>query len=197
MTIYAYARVSTKEQNLSRQEEAFKEFHIKKGNLFSDKQSGKDFERDNYQKLIRRLKEGDLLIIKSIDRLGRNYEMILEEWHRITKIIRADILVLDMPLLDTRDKGNTLTGRLISDIVLQLLSYVAESERNNIKQRQKEGIKLAKEKGISFGRPKKEYPSSIIEAIKAYKSKQKSLKDVLQETGFKKSNFYYHLKQIN
>ncbi|MDE6676102.1 MAG: recombinase family protein, partial [Clostridia bacterium] len=122
--IYAYARVSSADQNLDRQIDSFVNFGVEKRNIYSDKKSGKNFERENYLKLVKKLKKGDLLIVKSIDRLGRNYDMIIEEWTRITKQVGADILVLDMPLLDTRAHDNDLTGRLISDIVLQLLSYV-------------------------------------------------------------------------
>ena len=155
--IYGYARVSSKDQNLDRQLEEFKKWEKENNQtidlIYSDKESGKNFERKSYQKLKSDLKEKDLLIIKSIDRLGRNYEMIIEEWHDITKKIKADILVLDMPLLDTRDRKENLTGKFISDIVLQLLSYVAETERANIKSRQAEGIKIAQAKGVKFGRP--------------------------------------------
>ncbi len=151
--IYAYARVSAKDQNLERQFSAFLEFGIEKSHVFSEKKSGKDFERKEYKRLLKRLKAGDLLVIKSIDRLGRNYSQIIEEWKRITNIIGADILVLDMPLLDTRIKADTLVGKFISDIVLQVLSFVAENERKNIKERQSEGIKTAREKGVRFGRP--------------------------------------------
>lgn len=196
MTMYAYARVSAKDQNLDRQLKSFKEFNIRKNNIYSDKQSGKDFERINYQKLIRKLKSNDVLIIKSIDRLGRNYDMIIEEWHKITKDIGADIVVLDMPLLDTRDKTSNLTGKLISDIVLQLLSYVAETERQNIKQRQLEGIRIAKEKGISFGRPKKCYDEEFIKLVNLYKTKQISLNAILKKLDMKRSTFFYHLKKI-
>lgn len=151
--IYGYARVSTKEQNLGRQ---IAELQKYTNTIYMDKESGKDFERTNYKKLIKKLKKGDLLIIKSIDRLGRNYDLILEEWRYITKEIGADIKVLDLPLLDT-SKTEGLTGKLISDLVLQILSYVAEQERLFIKQRQAEGIRIAKEKGILFGRPRKLY----------------------------------------
>lgn len=159
---FSYQRVSSKEQNLARQEEALEKWCNENGVnakdcvVFSDKQSGKDFERKNYQEMLSQLKQGDILIIKSIDRLGRNYDLIIEEWTRITKTLKADIVVIDMPLLDTRDRKENLTGKFISDIVLQLLSYVAETERNNIKQRQAEGIKIAKEKGIKFGVREKE-----------------------------------------
>ena len=148
MTVYAYARVSSKDQNLTRQLEAFKDFKVLEKNIFYDKQSGKDFERINYRRLLKQLTLGDVLVIKSIDRLGRNYDLIIEEWHRITKDIRADIVVLDMPLLDTREKSNNLTGKLISDIVLQLLSYVAETERENIKQKKKAFLLEDQEKHI-------------------------------------------------
>lgn len=152
--IYGYIRVSTKNQNIDRQYEEIKKLNIDDKYIYIDKESGKDFDRTNYQRLIKKIKKDDLLIIKSIDRLGRNYEMIIEEWAKITKVIEADIKVLDMPLLDTRIEGNNLVGKFISDIVLQVLSFVAENERNNIRQRQAEGIRIAKEKGVKFGRPK-------------------------------------------
>lgn len=158
MKVFNYCRVSSREQNLNRQEEAFetwcKENNIDNYIVISDKVSGKNFERNGYQDLIRQLQQGDLLVIKSIDRLGRNYDLIIEEWTRITKTIKADIVVLDMPLLDTRSKKDNLTGKFISDIVLQLLSYVAENERNNIRQRQREGIDIALANGVKFGREK-------------------------------------------
>ena len=153
--VYNYIRVSSKDQHLDRQSEAFEKWcvdeNIQEYQVFQDKQSGKDFERKGYQEMLNVLKSGDLVIIKSIDRLGRNYDLIIQEWTKITKTIGADIVVLDMPLLDTREKKNNLTGKFISDIVLQLLSYVAETERINIKQRQKEGIAIAKQNGVKFG----------------------------------------------
>lgn len=157
MKVINYNRVSSKDQNLERQIEAFEKF-VQENNIveyltFFDKQSGKNFERKGYQEMISQLEKGDLLVIKSIDRLGRNYDMIISEWAKITKTIGANIVVLDMPLLDTREKKDNLTGKFISDIVLQLLSYVAETERVNIKQRQAEGIAIAQERGIKFGRP--------------------------------------------
>lgn len=196
MTMYAYARVSTKEQNLDRQLEAFKEFNISKNNIYCDKQSGKDFERVNYKKLIKKLKSRDVLVIKSIDRLGRDYDMIIEQWHAITKDIGADIIVLDMPLLDTREKESNLTGKFISDIVLQLLSYVAETERINIRQRQLEGIRIAKEKGISFGRPKKCYNKEFMETITLYIDHKINLNTALSKLQLKRSTFFYHLKKF-
>lgn len=158
--VYGYIRVSSREQKEDRQVLALSACEIPKKNLFMDKQSGKDFKRPAYRKLIKKLKSGDLLIVKSIDRLGRNYEEILEQWRVITKEIRADIRVLDMPLLDTSVQRD-LTGTLIADIVLQLLSYVAQSERENIRQRQAEGIAAAKERGVKFGREKKPLPEDF------------------------------------
>ena len=170
--IYAYIRVSTKHQNIDRQFEEIKALGIDDKYIYIDKESGKDFNRNNYQKLIKKLKKDDLLIIKSIDRLGRNYHMILEEWARITKTIGADIKVLDMPLLDTRIEGKNLVGKFISDIVLQVLSFVAENERINIKQRQAEGIRIAKEKGVKFGRPKAILPPNTIDILDKYINKE-------------------------
>ena len=157
---YGYARVSTKEQNEERQLIALTGFGIAETAIFVDKQSGKDFERTQYRKLIRKLKDGDTLVVKSIDRLGRNYEEILEQWRVITKEKRADIVVLDMPLLDTR-QSRDLTGTLIADIVLQLLSYVAQTEREFIRQRQAEGIAAAKARGVRFGRPPMQRPENF------------------------------------
>ena len=166
--IYAYIRVSTKQQKIDRQYEEIKAFGVDDKNIYVDKESGKDFDRTNYQKLIRKIKKDDLLIVKSIDRLGRNYHMILDEWSYITKTKEADIKVLDMPLLDTRIEGKNLVGKFISDIVLQVLSFVAENERNNIRERQAEGIRIAKEKGVRFGRPKVTTPSNTNEILDKY-----------------------------
>ncbi len=162
---YAYIRVSTKEQNEDRQRVAMLDFGVEEGNIYLDKQSGKDFERPGYQRLMRKLKPGDTLVVKSIDRFGRNYDEILEQWRIISKDKRAAIVVLDMPLLDTR-QGRDLTGVLIADIVLQLLSYVAETEREFIRRRQAEGIAAAKLRGVRFGRRPKERPEGF-DAIKA------------------------------
>ena len=150
---YGYVRVSTLTQKIDRQMNELYNLGIDKKYIYIDKQSGKDFNRPNYQKLKKKLKKDDLLIIKSIDRLGRNYEMIIEEWACITKIIKANIFVIDFPLLDTRSETN-LIGKFVSDIFLQVLSFVAENERQNIKQRQMEGIRIAKLKGTHMGRPK-------------------------------------------
>lgn len=161
MERYAYIRVSTKEQNIDRQMLALQPYNIPESNIYCDYQSGKDFERPAYQKLIKKLRTGDLLIVKSIDRLGRNYNDILSEWQHITKEIRADILVLDMELLDTRQKAGDLTGTLIADLVLQIFAYVAQTEREFICQRQAEGIAAAKRNGRKFGRPSLEMPEEF------------------------------------
>lgn len=160
IAIYGYIRVSTREQNEDRQLIALREMSVPEKNIFLDKQSGKDFERPQYKKLVRRMKKDDLLYIKSIDRLGRNYEEILEQWRLLTKDKGVDIVVLDMPLLDTR-RGKDLMGTFLSDIVLQVLSFVAENERTNIRQRQAEGIAAAKAKGVRFGRPPKPLPENF------------------------------------
>lgn len=194
--IYAYARVSAKDQNLQRQFAAFQEFGIEKRRIFSEKESGKDFERKEYKRLLKRLKSGDLLVINSIDRLGRNYSRIIEEWNRITNVIGADILVLDMPLLDTRTKTETLVGKFISDIVLQVLSFVAENERENNKIRQSEGIKAAKAKGVRFGRPSFLYSEEFLSVVNDYLCKRIKLKTALQRLDIKKDNFYYHIRKI-
>ena len=157
---YGYVRVSSRDQNEERQMIAMQDFGVEKKQIYLDKQSGKDFERPQYQKLLRKLKSGDTLVIKSIDRLGRNYDEILVQWRTITKQKKAAIVVLDMPLLDTR-QNRDLTGTLIADIVLQLLSYVAQTEREFIKQRQKEGIAAAKARGVKFGRSPLEKPAEF------------------------------------
>lgn len=150
MQKYGYVRVSTREQNEARQLDALAPYGIPSKNLFVEKKSGKDFERPAYKRLRKRLQPSDLLIIKSIDRLGRDYDEILEEWRHITKEIRADMLILDMPLLDTRTKGRDLTGTFIADLVLQILSYVAQTERENIRQRQMEGIAAFHIRSVTF-----------------------------------------------
>lgn len=194
---YAYVRVSTSNQKIDRQMDEILRFGVKEKNIFIDKQSGKDFNREKYQKLLKKLRNNDLLVIKSIDRLGRNYTMIVEEWARITKSIGADILVLDMPLLDTRQKKTNLMGRFISDIVLQLLSFVAENERDNIRQRQAEGIKVAKAKGVRFGRPKitlpTEYPSIMI----SYKKHEITNFKASKMLGISRGTFFRLLKTEN
>ena len=194
--IYAYARVSAKDQNLQRQFTAFDEFGIEKRHIFSEKKSGKDFQRIEYRRLLQKLKSGDLLVITSIDRLGRNYNQIIEEWNKIVNEIGADILVLDMPLLDTREKSDTLVGKFISNIVLQVLSFVAENERENIKLRQMEGIRVAKEKGVRFGRPSIVYSKEFLSVANGYIDKRIKLKNALQILNINQSNFYYHIRKI-
>lgn len=157
--LFGYARVSSREQNLDRQLDALHGFGVEAGNIFADKASGKDFNREAWRRLCRRLSERDVLAVKSIDRLGRDYDEIQEQWRYLTKEIGCEVVVLDMPLLDTRAGLNGVTGKLISDIVLQLLSYVAQIERENIRQRQAEGIASAKARGVQFGRPKKQRPA--------------------------------------
>jgi DNA invertase Pin-like site-specific DNA recombinase len=165
VNVYGYVRVSTKEQNEDRQMIALQEFPVDEKNIYLDKLSGKDFNRPQYRRLLKRLRPGDVLVIKSIDRLGRDYAEILNQWRVITKDKGADIVVLDMPLLDTRETGRNLTGTFIADLVLQILSYVAQTERENIHQRQMEGIAAARRKGVRFGRPRKEKPEEF-EAVK-------------------------------
>lgn len=193
--IYAYIRVSTKHQNIDRQFEEIKALGIDDKYIYIDKESGKDFDRTKYQKLIKKLKKDDLLIIKSIDRLGRNYHMILEEWSRITKTIGADIKVLDMPLLDTRIEGKNLVGKFISDIVLQVLSFVAENERINLKQRQAEGIRIAKEKGVKFGRPKAILPPNTSDILDKYINKELTNLEAANLIGVSRGTFFRLVKE--
>ena len=168
-SIFGYVRVSSKDQNTDRQQIAMREFGVAEKNIFTDKQSGKDFDRPAYRRLVRKIRPGDTLVIKSIDRLGRNYEEILDQWRLLTKEKRAAIVVLDMPLLDTR-KGRDLTGTLIADIVLQLLSYVAQTERELIRQRQAEGIAAAKARGVQFGRPPKQLPDNYGDVLREWEA---------------------------
>lgn len=187
---YAYARVSAADQNLSRQIDSFLSHGVKEKHIYADKKSGKDFDREQYHELKKILKKGDLLIVHSIDRLGRNYDMIIEEWADITKHIGADIMVLDMPLLDTRTSKGNLTGKLIGDIVLQLLSYVAQRERENIRVRQEEGIAAAKRRGVRLGRPEKSVPKNFMKTADAYLKGRITIKQALKQTGLKRSTFY-------
>ncbi len=160
--VYGYVRVSTREQNEDRQMVALNEAQVPEKNIYMDKQSGKDFNRPMYRQLLKKLREDDLLYIKSIDRLGRNYEEVLEQWRLLTKEKKIDIVVIDMPLLDTR-RGKDLMGTFLSDIVLQVLSFVAENERKNIRQRQREGIDAAKNRGVQFGRPQVPLPDNFVQ----------------------------------
>ena len=167
--VYGYVRVSAKDQNEDRQIIAMREVGVSEKNIYMDKQSGKDFKRKQYKRLVRKMKKDDLLYIKSIDRLGRNYEEIIEQWRHLTKENRIDIIVLDMPLLDTR-RGKDLMGTFLSDIVLQVLSFVAENERSNIRQRQAEGIAAAKARGVKFGRPPKPLPENFHAVYQRWKN---------------------------
>ena len=186
---YAYARVSTLQQNEDRQIIALTEFGVEKKNIYIDKQSGKDFNRPRYQKLVRRLKKDDLLVIMSIDRLGRNYEEILEQWRILTKEKGIDIVVVDMPLLDTRTCKDLL-GTFISDMVLQLLSFVAENERKSIKERQRQGIEAAKARGVRFGRPEQPLPENFYEVYASWKRGEHTVKTAAIECHMPKSTFF-------
>ena len=193
-TVYGYIRVSTKEQNEDRQRIAMEEAGVPERNVYMDKQSGKDFNRPQYRKQLRKLKKDDLLYIKSIDRLGRNYEEILQQWRYLTKDKGIDIVVLDMPLLDTR-RGKDLMGTFLSDIVLQVLSFVAENERTNIRQRQAEGIAAAKARGVRFGRPEKEIPADFGEIVAAWERKQLPISEVLTRCDMSEATFYRRLRE--
>lgn len=195
MKKYAYIRVSSKDQNIDRQVLAMEDIGLIKKQMIIDYQTGKDFNRQNYRKLVKKLKRGDDLYIKSIDRLGRNYDEILSEWRYLTTIKQVNIIVLDFPLLDTRHKVNGITGKFLADLVLQVLSYVAQVERENINQRQREGIKVAKEKGIKFGRPKKEYPENFLQVAKLWKRRELSLREGAEKLNVSHSTFSRWLKQ--
>ena len=192
--LYGYIRVSTREQNEDRQILALKELSIPEKNLFIDKQSGKDFERPQYRKMVRKLKKDDLLYIKSIDRLGRNYSEILEQWRILTKEKGIDIVVLDMPLLDTR-RGKDLLGTLLSDIVLQVLSFVTENERTNIRQRQAEGIAAAKANGMKFGRPVIKAPDNFPDIVQRWESGTIRAREAAELCGMCESTFYHRLRE--
>lgn len=194
MNTYGYVRVSSADQNEDRQMIALREADVPEKNIFLDKQSGKDFERPNYKKMVRKLKAGDLLYILSIDRLGRNYEEIQKQWRILTKEIGVDICVLDMPLLDTRN-GKDLMGTFIADLVLQILSFVAQSERENIRKRQAEGIAAAKAKGVKFGRPEKEVPDDFGKIVRSWEQKKSSFEEVLKKCGMSEATFYRRLRE--
>ena len=192
---YGYARVSSRDQNLDRQLDAFAEFGLERSQVFADKASGKDFKRPQYQRLVRRLRKGDVLVVKSIDRLGRNYDEIIDEWRRITKEKGAHVVVLDMPLLDTRDKPDNITGTFIADLVLQLLSYVAQVERENIRQRQAEGIEAAKARGVKFGRPAIKRPSCYARTKRSYLEGHINRQEAADRMGVSASTFDKWLKE--
>lgn len=177
MSNYAYIRVSSREQNVARQVEAMKQQGISKEKMYIDKQSGKNFDRPQYKKLMKKLCENDILYVKSIDRLGRNYDEIIEQWRYLTKKKKIDIVVLDFPLLDTRQQIHGLTGKFIADLVLQIMSYVAQVERENTKQRQREGIQLAKERGVQFGRPEAKIPDGFEQMYCLWKKQEISKRE--------------------
>lgn len=187
--IWGYVRVSTHDQNEDRQVKAMHDFGVSNNRIIIEKESGKDFERPLYKKLFRKLREGDVLAVKSIDRLGRNYEEILDEWRKITKEKRASIVVIDMPLLDTR-KDRDLTGTLIADIVLQLLSYVAQTEREFIRQRQQEGIEEAKRRGVRFGRPEKRLTSEEAGTLREWYAGKITGEIAAERVGVSRSTLY-------
>jgi len=194
MSIYGYIRVSSADQNEDRQLVSMQELKISTTNIFVDKQSGKDFERVEYKRLVERLNTGDLLYIKSIDRLGRNYEEIQNQWRILTKEKGVDIVVLDMELLDTRKEKNLL-GTFIADLVLQVLSFVAQTERENIRQRQAEGIASAKARGVRFGRPPKTLPDNFGELVQQWERKQITFDKVLTLCDMKETTFYKYLRE--
>lgn len=195
MNQFGYLRVSTKDQNEDRQLIALEPFHIPLKNIYMDKMSGKNFNRPAYHRMLKRMKKGDLLVIKSIDRLGRNYEEIIEQWRIITKEKFVDIIVLDMPLLDTQNQGRDLTGTFIADLVLQILSYVAQTERENTRQRQAEGIEAAKKKGIRFGRPKKEIPEAFYQVRKLWEEKKINSRSAAAQLGVSQDTFLRWARQ--
>lgn len=193
---YAYIRVSCTDQNEDRQLIEMEKLNILEKNIYIDKQSGKDFERPKYKKLVQQLRAGDLLYILSIDRLGRNYEEIQNQWRILTKKKKIDICVIDMPLLDTR-KGKDLMGTFIADLVLQILSFVAQNEREIIKKRQKQGIAAAKAKGVRFGRPRIPVPENFEEIVKQWQNGRLSLNDAIKQCHLSKSTFYRRIKQYD
>lgn len=193
--VYGYVRVSSMEQNEDRQMIALKGAGVNRNHIFLDKQSGKDFQRPQYKTLVSKLKKGDLLYIMSIDRLGRNYEEIQQQWRTLTKEIGIDICVLDMPLLDTRE-GKDLMGTFIADVVLQILSFVAQNERENIKKRQEQGIAAAKERGVHMGRPKANLPEDFDKIVRDWEEKKISIIQVLERCQMSKSTFYRKQRQM-
>lgn len=194
-TLYGYVRVSSQDQNEDRQLIEMERVGIPKNNIYIDKQSGKDFNRPKYKKLIRKLQEGDVLYILSIDRLGRNYEEILNQWRLITKDMKVDVVVIDMPLLDTRRDKNLL-GTFISDMVLQLLSFVAQNERENIKKRQAKGIAAAKARGVKFGRPVKGVSDEFANEVARWNKGELSMEDLLKKYGISQSTFYRRVREM-
>lgn len=195
MNVYGYIRVSTKEQHEDRQILAMQEVNVPEGNIYMDKQSGKDFDRPMYKKMVRKIRKDDLIYIKSIDRLGRDYSDVMEQWRYLTKVKQADIVVIEMPLLDTR-RGKDLVGTFLSDIVLQVLSFVAENERTNIRSRQREGIEAARARGVRFGRPRRALPENFDEIYMDWKTGRVTAAEAIERSGLSRSTFYKRTREI-
>lgn len=195
METYGYIRVSSTDQNEDRQVLAMKEMQVSPKNIFIDKQSGKDFDRPQYKKLVKKLKPGDLLYILSLDRLGRNYEEIQSQWRHLTKEIGIDICVIDMPILDTRPYKDLL-GTFVTDLFLQVLSFVAENERDNIRKRQAQGIAAAKLRGVKFGRPETPVPDNFAELVKLWEKKKLPQEEILRQCNMSESTFYRRLREL-
>ena len=195
MSVYGYIRVSSREQNEDRQLVAIGKAHVPRRNIFMDKQSGKDFDRPMYKKMVRKLRDEDVVYIKSIDRLGRNYNEVVEQWQYLTRVKKVDIVVIEMPLLDTR-RGKDLMGTFLSDVVLQVLSFVAENERECIRSRQREGIEAAKARGVKFGRPPVPLPDNFMEIYERWKNKEITATAAAEECGFSKTKFYNTVREI-
>lgn len=195
--MYGYVRVSSKDQCEARQVLALREFKVPERNIYMDKMSGKNFNRPQYRRMVRKLKAGDVLVVKSIDRLGRNYEEILEQWRMLTKKKEVDVVVLDMPLLDTGMSGGNLTGVFVADLVLQILSYVAQTERENIRQRQMEGIAAAKQRGVKFGRPKKQVPEEFARLREKWMQKEVSSREAAKRLGISQDTFLRWSKNMS
>lgn len=195
MSIYGYIRVSTAEQNEDRQLIELRKREVETDKIYMDKLSGKDFNRPNYRKLVSKLKKGDMLYVLSIDRLGRNYEEILEQWRILTKDIGIDICVIDMPLLDTRN-GKDLMGTFIADLVLQILSFVAQNERENIRKRQEQGIAAAKERGVHMGRPIKNMPNNFEQMVREWEAGRLDRRQIIKKYRISQATFYRKIKEI-
>lgn len=194
---YAYIRVSTNGQNIARQLEEIKSLNVDMKNIFIDYQSGKDFNRKNYKRLVKKVRKNDTIIIKSIDRLGRNYIEIGEERKYLTQFKKVNMIVIDMPILNTKDRPDNLVGKFVADLVLQLLSFIAENERNNIRQRQFEGIKIAKENGVKFGRPSFEISKEFIDYCEKFKLKLIKFDDIKAKFKISKSTFYKYMSKTD
>ena len=195
MNVYGYVRVSSRDQSEDRQLIAMKKLGVPEYNIYVDKESGRDFDRPMYREMVRELNKNDLVYIKSIDRLGRNYKEIVEQWQFLTRDVQADIVVIDMPLLDTR-RGKDLLGTFLSDIVLQVLSFVAENERDNIRSRQREGIEAAKERGVKFGRPRNPLPDNFPEIYDQWKRRKISAPEAAAVCGLSRSTFYERVREF-